>query len=174
MSRMLMNGYKIPEVMERECILLDTSFFIRLLNEQDPLHSNTLGYYRHFLGKGWILKTSTISVAEYCVKGELDELPLRDVQLLPFNLHHAEKAGKLAAIVFQNRANLHLENRSIIPNDTKLFAQADTEAQITKFATSDEACLKVYNLLNSAMKINFEVINIRKPYNETFGLLDLK
>ena len=107
--------------MERNCILLDTSFFIRLLNDQDPLHSNVLKYYQYFLEKEYILKASTISIAEYCVKGELDELPLQDVQLLPFNVNHAEKAGKLASIVFQNKGNLNLADRKIIPNDTKLL-----------------------------------------------------
>lgn len=29
--------------MEQNCVLLDTSFFIRLLNEEDPLHENALG-----------------------------------------------------------------------------------------------------------------------------------
>lgn len=168
------NGCKIPGDMERDCILLDTSFFIRLLNDQDPLHNNAMGYYRYFLEKGYILKMSTISVAEYCVKGALDELPLRDVQVLPFNIHHAEKAGKLAAIVFQNRESLNLNDRKIIPNDTKLFAQADAEAQINKFATSDEACIKIYNLLKGNIGLTFDIINIRRPYHETFGMLDLQ
>jgi predicted nucleic acid-binding protein len=110
--------------MERSCVLLDTSFFIRLLNEQYPLHLNTLEYYRYFLEKEFVLKTSTISIAEYCVKGQLDELPLQDVQIMPFNINHAEKAGKLASIVFQSRGTLNLPDRRIIPNDTKLFAQA--------------------------------------------------
>ncbi len=160
--------------MERNCILLDTSFFIRLLNDQDPLHSNVLKYYQYFLEKEYILKASTISIAEYCVKGELDELPLQDVQLLPFNVNHAEKAGKLASIVFQNKGNLNLADRKIIPNDTKLFAQAHTEEQIQKFATSDEECIKIFNLLNSNSVLKFDIINIRKPYNETFGILDLR
>lgn len=160
--------------MEHNCVLLDTSFFIRLLNDQDPLHQNALGYYRYFLEKNFVLKMSTISVAEYCVKGTLDELPLRDVQLLPFNIHHAERAGKLAAIVFQNKGKLILSDRKIIPNDTKLFAQADSEDLINKFATSDEECMKIYNLLKANGGLNFEVINIRHPYHESFGLLDLK
>lgn len=160
--------------MERSCILLDTSFFIRLLNDQDPLHPNVLGYYKYFLEKEFILKTSTISLAEYCVKGELDELPLQDVQIVPFNINHAEKAGKLASIVFQNKNILNLSDRRIIPNDTKLFAQADTEEQIHRFATSDVECLKIYNLLNANSALRFDIINIRNPYSETFGILDLK
>lgn len=168
------NGYKILGDMERNCILLDTSFFIRLLNDQDPLHHNAMGYYQYFLEKGYTLKMSTISVAEYCVRGSLDELPLRDVQILPFNIHHAENAGKMASIVFQNRGNLNLSDRKIIPNDTKLFAQADVEAHINKFATSDEECIKIYHLLKAETGLKFEIINIRRPYHETFGMLDLK
>lgn len=34
--------------MEQNCVLLDTSFFIRLLNENDPLHHNALGYFDIF------------------------------------------------------------------------------------------------------------------------------
>ncbi len=29
--------------MEQNCVLLDTSFFIRLLNEEDDLHENAMG-----------------------------------------------------------------------------------------------------------------------------------
>ena len=160
--------------MERNYVMLDTSFFIRLLNEQDPLHENALEYYKYFLQNNFVLKTSTISVAEYCVKGDIDELPLQDVQIVPFNINHATRAGNLAAIVFENRNTLNLPDRRIIPNDTKLFAQADTEAQVQKFATSDLECIKVYNFLNQNSKLTFDIINIRNPYNQTFGILDLK
>jgi predicted nucleic acid-binding protein len=162
------------EDMERSDVMLDTSFFIRLLNEQDPLHENVLQYYKYFLQNDFVLKTSTISIAEYCVKGEIDELPLNDIQIVPFNINHAIKAGNLAAFVFQNKDLLNLPDRKIIPNDTKLFAQADTDEQIQKFATSDVECIKVYNLLNQNRKLKFDIINIRNPYNEVLGILDLK
>lgn len=108
-------------------ILLDTSFFIRLLNDQDPLHSNALGYYKYFLQNEMALKLSTIAIAEYCVKGKLNELPLKDLQVLPFNLTHGVRAGELARIVFENKGKLNLPNRLIIPNDTKLFAQVNVD-----------------------------------------------
>lgn len=34
--------------MEQNCVLLDTSFFIRLLNEEDDLHENAMGHFRYF------------------------------------------------------------------------------------------------------------------------------
>lgn len=174
MSQMQMNGFKTSGAMEHNGIMLDTSFFIRLLNQQDALHENVLAYYRYFLEKGHVLKVSTISIAEYCVRGNIDELPLHDIQVIPFNVSHAIQAGNLASFVFQKRDTFNLPDRKIIPNDTKLFAQADTKTQILKFATADLACIKVFNLLNEHLKLRFEIINIRIPYTETFGLLDLK
>jgi predicted nucleic acid-binding protein len=157
--------------MEDKCILLDTSFNIRLLNDQDPLHKNVLGFYQHFLEKEFRLKFSTISVAEYCVKGKLDELPLRNLELLPFNLNHAVKAGDFANMVFANRKTLDLGNRLIIPNDSKLFAQAHVEKEIGYFATSDVECIKIYNLLKDNFSLSFEIINIREPLSAFLGIL---
>jgi len=57
----------------KHSVLLDTSFFIRLLNDDDVLHQNAVGYYRYYLENGIIMKISTISVAEYCVLGRLEE-----------------------------------------------------------------------------------------------------
>ena len=66
-------------------VLLDTSFFIRLLNSEDPLHENAKGYYKYFLEEEIKMKISTISIAEYCVKGDITDLPLKNLMILPFN-----------------------------------------------------------------------------------------
>jgi predicted nucleic acid-binding protein len=33
----------------KHSVMLDTSFFIRLLNDEDALHSNAVGYFKYFL-----------------------------------------------------------------------------------------------------------------------------
>ena len=81
-------------------VLLDTSFFIRLLDNKSPLHSNALGYYKYFLKNEIALKISTISIAEFCVVDSIDNLPLKDLQILPFNVKQAEKTGQFARIIF--------------------------------------------------------------------------
>ena len=101
--------------MDSKNILLDTSFFIRLLNDNDLLHSNTLEYYKYFLEKQFILKCSTISISEYCVKGQLEELPLKDIQIVPFNINHAQKAGEFARIIFENKVNLKQKKGTLFP-----------------------------------------------------------
>lgn len=132
-------------------VLLDTSFFLRFLNEKDPLFNNADGYFRYFLQKEIIMMISTISIAEYCVGGDVHELPLRNLQIIPFNLDHSKRTGEFAKVAFKEKklGNLSVVNRNIIPNDTKLFAQADTEKTIEFYLSSDKESYKIYDLLKS-------------------------
>ena len=59
-------------------VLLDTSFFLRFLNVEDPLFNNADQYFRYFIDNEINLMISTISIAEYCVGGDIHELPLRN------------------------------------------------------------------------------------------------
>ncbi len=156
-------------------VLLDTSFFIRLLNDEDTLHGNARGYYRYFLDQGVILKVSTVSIAEYCVMGELEDLPLRNIQILPFNLPQAQRTGQFAKVIFEEKriAAEQLLPRAIIPNDSKLFAQADMDESITYFVTSDARSKATFKLLNEKIRPRFEVIDIANPYDQVFGTLNL-
>ena len=101
-------------------VLLDTSFFIRLLNDTDPLHSNAKEYYKHFLENDIIMKMSTVSIAEFCVRDEIENLPLDTLQILPFNLEHAKVAGQFARAIFKqkNITGIEIKPRAIIPNDS--------------------------------------------------------
>ena len=159
----------------KHSVLLDTSFFIRLLNDEDPLHSNAVGYFKYFLENEITLKVSTITIAEYCVLGKLDDLPLKNVQIIPFNLKDAEKTGEFAKIIFtENKiSDKKLSPRAIIPNDSKLFAQSDLDKTITHFITSDVRSKNTLDLLKKGTNPKFELISINVPYTETFGILDL-
>jgi len=162
--------------MKHSSVLLDTSFFIRLLNDEDPLHKNAKGYFKYFLEKEIVLKVSTITIAEYCVVGELEDLPLRNIQIIPFNLDQAKRTGEFAKIIFtENKlAKEKLSPRAIIPNDSKLFAQADLDKTITHFVTSDIRSQKTLSALKKGTNPNFGIIEISTPYNVSFGLLDLE
>lgn len=159
----------------KHSVLLDTSFFIRLLNDDDPLHTNAVGYFKYFLQNDIALKISTISIAEYCVLGKLDDLPLKNLQILPFNLKEAERTGQFAEIIFRkNKVNKEkLSPRPIIPNDSKLFAQADLDKTVTHFVTSDKRSKNTFAVLKKETTPKFEVITIDIPFNDTFGVLDL-
>lgn len=159
----------------KHSVLLDTSFFIRLLNDEDPLHLNAVGYFKYFLENDIVLKVSTISIAEYCVLGNLEDLPLKNIQIVPFNLKEAEKTGQYANIIFtENKVSEEkLTPRAIIPNDSKLFAQADLDKSITHFVTSDIRSKNTLAILKKGSNPKFEIISIDIPFTETFGILDL-
>ncbi|MEO6850713.1 MAG: hypothetical protein ABI203_03405 [Mucilaginibacter sp.] len=154
-------------------VLCDTSFFIRLLDKSSDLHTNAKGYFKYFTENDYDLLISTIAIAEYCVGGDISELPLKNLKILPFNLDHAKRTGEFARIIFQNKGTLKLNQRNIIPNDTKLFSQADCEKSIEFYLSSDTESQKIYNLLRQNTNPKFQFIDLAVPFNETFGLLDL-
>ena len=163
------------EVTMSEGALLDTSFFLRFLNEEDELFINADRYYKYFLQKEIKLFISTVSIAEYCVGGSLDELPLKNLIVLPFNIKHAEKAGEFGRILYdaRNDKKLEVDERPIIINDAKLFAQAHTNERINYYITSDKRSFNLYNSIKSKITLDFTFIDIRDSHSEAFGLLDL-
>ncbi len=84
----------------RKSVFLDTSFFIRLLDKTEKLHTNAKGYFKYFLEHDFEMVISTIAIAEYCVGGDVHELPLINLQIVPFNLDHAKRTGEFAKIAF--------------------------------------------------------------------------
>jgi len=155
--------------MPHKAVLLDTSFFLRFLKDNDPLFKNADDYFRYFLQKQITIMISTISIAEYCVGGDVHELPLKNLQIVPFNLDHAKRAGEFAKIIFQNKGKLKLQERNIIPNDTKLFAQADCEKAVEFYLSSDTESFKIYNLLTQGTQPEFKFIDLHTPCHTTFG-----
>ncbi|MCH2450216.1 MAG: PIN domain-containing protein [Gracilimonas sp.] len=156
-----------------EAVLLDTSFFIRLLNKNEKLHENAKGYYRYFLDHDFTLKTSTISIAEYCVRGERSDLPLKQIMVSPFNIDDAEQTGLFARILFEEKKVLKKKKlpRVLIPNDSKLFAQAHCDPDVAFYVTADARSEIPIKILTENTSVDFRFINIHTPWNEQFGEL---
>ena len=152
--------------------MLDTSFLIRLLKEDDSLHASAKVYYQHFLENNYVLFVSTVAVAEYCVRGELDQLPFECVRVVPFNLDHAEKAGDYAHTLYQARDNGQYlpEQRLIIPNDTKLFAQASSIGALY-FVTADVKASKAMDILAKEKGFSVTHVDIHNPISTFSGML---
>jgi len=141
-----MNGLKtLGVIMHDNGVLLDTSFFLRFLNVEDSLFEKADKYYQYFLQKEFRLFISTISIAEFCVGGTIDQLPLKNLLIIPFNIDHAKKAGDLGRILYDARKSgeLRISERPIIINDAKLFAQAEVESNI-KFLSPQTQEVNLY------------------------------
>lgn len=157
-------------------VILDTSFMIRLLSESDPLHSNAKGYFRYFLENGIPMYFSTVSIAEYCVKGDFFDLPFQNIRVLPFNIFHAKEAGQFAKTLFHARSRglLEIPDRLIIPNDSKIFAQGSVEKDIKYFVTADVKSKKNIDILRQECAAEIEHMDITIPYNVHYGLIDFE
>lgn len=155
-------------------VILDTSFMIRLLNETDRLHSNVKGYFQYFLENNNPMYFSTVSIAEYCVRGDFYDLPFQNIRVLPFNIFHAKKAGYFAEILFnaKSKGMIDIPDRLIIPNDSKIFAQGVIESDIKYFVTADVKSKRNIDILREKCSAEIEHMDITIPHTSMFGLID--
>jgi len=82
-----------------DSILIDTSFCIRLLKNDDPLHQNAKDYFKYFLEQKIEIYLSSIVVAEYSVKDDAFNLPLEFVKIIPFDFFDGKTAGEFYSIL---------------------------------------------------------------------------
>ena len=141
-------------------VLIDTSFFIRLLDENDPLCNNAKEFLKNFLESGTVCKISTIAIAEFSAGGDIKRLPWKILKPVPFDVLHALTAGEFMREVYaeKRRRGASVLQRTVVPNDTKMFAQAHFEQDIRFFASADSEAKKIYDMLPNP---NFEFIDIR-------------
>jgi predicted nucleic acid-binding protein len=147
-------------------ILLDTSFCIRLLKKDDPLHINAVDYFEYFLSKKVELFLSAIVIAEYSVKDDINNLPLRSMKIIPFDFFDGKTAGEFHAILLNNKPLLSNIERLIIKDDCKLIAQIynrKIEAYIMKDKKSFNQI--IYPLL-SAKDFSVETLDLAIPLKD--------
>lgn len=158
--------------MKYKRVFLDTSFLIRLLDANDPNFHNANAYFRRMLKEGAEFLLSTIVVAEYGAGGDIANLPIRQMRLLPFNFSHARLTANFARSAFagRRRGAFNVANRVIIPNDTKLLAQAAVE-KVDLFIGRDDNCESVWNFLKENDDLQFRYLDLRTPPETFFGEL---
>lgn len=152
-------------------IMLDTSFCIRLMDDQDLLHQNALAYLRYFLTEKITIHLSTIAVAEYAVGDDPSNLPIDKLQLEAFDFRDAATAGLLHNKLIGQKTNIEGYNRRIIANDVKILAQLKTrsiEALITKDVASFSKFVKP---LIDAGLLNVSFFDLNIPPNQVLGEL---
>ena len=120
-------------------ILLDTSFLISLTDPSRTYHQAADQYFRESLARGVPLYLSAIAMSEFQVKQTVNDLPLRSLIVLPFNIDHAMQVG----ILMRNFSRDSGDDRSAVKDDVKLVAQAVCES-ITHVLTEDKNTLAKY------------------------------
>jgi predicted nucleic acid-binding protein len=154
-------------------VLVDTSFVIRLMKPDDPLNSNAKAWFRELLDRKVPMYLSTIVIAEYCVKGEFDELPVRNLRILPFNVDHARRAGPFTGSLLALRGQRVAEDRTVVLNDVKLLAQAEATPGITHILTKDGGFgTRIEQLRGAGHVLGTQVLDLNVPMAEALGRLN--
>ena len=102
-------------------VLLDTSFLISFSDPARPHHAAALSYYRECVRRQIPMYLSTIVISEFQVKQAINDLPLRNFVVLPFNVDHAMKCG----LIIRSMARDPEDDRVRVKDDFKLLAQCD-------------------------------------------------
>jgi predicted nucleic acid-binding protein len=153
-------------------VLLDSSFCIRLLKSDADFHQNTVDYFEYFLENEIELYLSTIVVSEYAVGDNPDNLlSLNVFRLLEFDYADAKTAGSFFSELKGNDELRESEQRKVIINDIKLFAQIHNR-RIDAYITKDRKSLsKMIEPLGKSHNLKFEFIDLSIPLNDTLGRL---
>ena len=119
--------------------LVDTSFLITLANPARPHHEVARQYFREALKRGVPMYLSAIVASEFQVGQAVTDLPLRNFEVLPFNIDHAMTAG----LFLRDLRRDPDDDRTAVKDDIKLIAQAVCES-LTHVLTEDEQTLCKY------------------------------
>ena len=119
--------------------MVDTSFLITLADPARRHHEAATTYLRESLKANVPLYLSAIVASEFQVKQAVNDLPLRNFIILPFNIDHAMTAGLFMRSINRDPG----DERNSVKDDVKLIAQAVCES-ITHVLTEDEKTLAKY------------------------------
>lgn len=120
-------------------MLLDTSFLISLSDPTRAHHAAAVQYYKECVHRQVPMYLSTIVISEFQVKQAINDLPLRNFVVLPFNVDHAMRCG----LIIRSMDRDLEDDRVRVKDDFKLLAQCDCEA-ISHLISEDVSTLAKY------------------------------
>lgn len=154
-----------------DSILLDTSFCIRLLKNNDELHQNAKDYFKYFLEQKVEIYLSSIVIAEYSVKDDANNLPLEFVKIIPFDFFDGKTAGEFHSILINNKAQVANIERNVIKDDCKLIAQIFNR-KIGAYITKDKKSFgQIFMPIQKAKGFNIELFDLEIPLKDFKGEL---
>lgn len=152
-------------------VLLDTSFCIRLLKKDEPLHQNAIEYFQYFLEQKIELYISTIAIAEYSVKDDPVNLPLKMMKIIPFDFFDGKTAGEFHSILLEQKSKTQDIDRNVVKDDCKLIAQLYNR-KIEGYITKDRKSFgQIIKPITEIMGFSIELIDFSFSLKEFKGEL---
>jgi thioredoxin-related protein len=145
--------------------VLDTGFFISLVDRKRMFHQVARSYYKYFLEHSVVMLLPTVVVAEFSIVQPVTDLPLRNFRVLPFNLQDAVKCAELNMHHYRKQME-NTGQRDSVKDDFKIIAQAVMQ-QARLLVTEDESTLCKYcERLKTDAKIAFRVAKLSGGFDE--------
>lgn len=145
-------------------MLVDTSFLITLSDPVRKHHATALAYFKACIERRVPLFLSSIVVSEYQVRQAINDLPLRNFIVLPFNIDHAMACGLLVKTLPRDSA----DDRVRVKDDLKLIAQCQCD-RITHVLTEDANTLTKYvDRLRGEGRVETRAILLRDGFDASW------
>lgn len=146
-------------------VSLDTSFLIAFADPNQVHHSAAVDYFRHCLAKQIPMVVSVIAAGEFEVGQPVNDLPLQNFRLQPYNLPHAIRSAAYFKALKQGVIQSDKEDkRAVIINDLKILAQAEEEG-VQVILTEDASTLsKFATRLKKAGLCQVEVVLLKEGF----------
>ncbi|MDD1617823.1 MAG: hypothetical protein CG439_2881 [Methylococcaceae bacterium NSP1-2] len=150
-------------------VLLDTSFFISLVDSNRTNHNFANQYYKHLLEQSIPIYFSTIVAAEFGIKQPITDLQLKNFRILPFNITHSIEAAHIWNLLDGRDSG---DNRSVVRDDMKIIAQALHE-KIPFILTDDAKTFYKYcERLRVSNNLNIRAIKLVDGFDASALRLD--
>ncbi|MGB3947895.1 MAG: hypothetical protein WBM13_07915 [Bacteroidia bacterium] len=154
-----------------DSVLLDTSFCIRLLKSNDPLHQNAKEYFKYFLEQKIEIYLSSIVIAEYSVRDDVNNLPLEFVKIIPFDFFDGKTAGEFHSILINHKEQVANIERNVIKDDCKLISQIFNR-RINGYITKDRKSFsQIIHPIQKVKGFELKLLDLEIPLNEYKGEL---
>lgn len=145
-------------------VLVDTSFLITLSDPVRRHHATAVAYFKACIERRVPLFLSSIVVSEYQVRQAINDLPLRNFIVLPFNIDHAMACGLLMKALARDET----DDRVRVKDDFKLVAQCQCE-RITHALTEDASTLTKYvERMSREGRLETRVILLRDGFDASW------
>lgn len=145
-------------------VSLDTSFLITFADPGRANHSVAVDYFRHCLVQHIPMWLSAVAAGEFEVGQPVNDLPLQNFRIQPYNLPHAIRAAALFRTIREDNAPSGEDRRPIIINDLKILAQAEEEG-IPVILTEDRSTLsRLAERLRQRGQVNVRVLLLTEGF----------
>jgi hypothetical protein len=114
---------------------------------------------------------STIAIAEYSVKDDIKNLPLKTMKIIPFDFFDGIIAGEFYSILLNKRQDMQDVERNVIKDDCKLISQLYNR-KIHAYITKDKKSFgQIIEPIVKEKGFSIELLNLSITLKEFKGEL---